>query len=113
MVVRGGALSCLYLVEVPTALCRATQTRNFILLDWEMIICVPRGVSFANRAASWDEPSRTVSNLVAEFYILLGVDDDLLLTIDGDDLGSTVRVARVIDQPPTMGHQKKRTGFNV
>ena len=61
-----------------------------------------------------DEPSRTVSYLVAEFYILLGVDDDLLLTIDGDDLGSTVGVARVIDQPPTMRHQKtKRAGFNV
>jgi hypothetical protein len=75
----------------------------------------PRGVSFrANRTASWGwPPSRTVSYLVAEFYILFGVDDDLLLTIDGDDLGSTVRVARVIDQPPTMGQKKKRIAFNV
>ncbi len=38
---------CPFLVEVPTALGRATQTRNLILLDWEMIICMPKCVSFA------------------------------------------------------------------
>ena len=49
----------------------------------------------------------TVSYLVAEFYVLLGVDDNLLLTINGDDLGSTVGITRVIDQPPATGHKKK------
>jgi hypothetical protein len=46
---------------------------------------------------------RTVCNLVAELYILLCIDDDLLLTIDRDDFSSAVRVARVIDQPPENG----------
>ena len=36
-----GAL-CPFLVEVPTALGRATQTRNLILLDREVIICMAR-----------------------------------------------------------------------
>src|ERR1700733_13474482 len=49
---------------------------------------------------------RTICNLVAEFYILLCIDDDLLLTINRDDLGSAVRVTRVIDQPPK--NNKKR-----
>ena len=44
--------------------------------------------------------TRTVCNFVAELYILLGVDHDLLLTINCDDLGSAVRVTRVVDQPP-------------
>ena len=52
-----------------------------------------------DKTASWDA-TRTVCNLVAEFYILLSIDDDLLLSIDRDDLGSAVRVTRVIDQPP-------------
>ena len=39
-----GAL-CPFLVEVPTALGRATQTRNLILLDWEVIICTAKCVS--------------------------------------------------------------------
>ena len=53
---------------------------------------------------------RTICNLVAEFYILLSIDDDLLLTINRDDLGSAVRVTRVIDQPPT---NPKKKGFSV
>ena len=41
----------------------------------------------------------TVGNLVAQLDVLLGVDDDLLLTLNGDDLRRTVRIARVVDQP--------------
>ena len=41
----------------------------------------------------------TVSNLVPEFDVLLGVDDNLLLAIDSDNLRGTVRIARVVDQP--------------
>jgi hypothetical protein len=36
--------------------------------------------------------SRTVSYLVAEFYILFGVDDNLLLAVDGDDLGRAIGI---------------------
>ena len=49
---------------------------------------------------------RTVSDLVTELDILLSVDDDLLLAIDGNDLGGAVRIARVVDQPPL--EEKKR-----
>jgi len=82
-----------FLVEVPAALCGATQTRNFILLDWEMIIC--GGFVFQKASASSsarNAPSRTVSYLVTEFYILFGVDDDLLLAVDGDDLSRAIGI---------------------
>jgi hypothetical protein len=77
-----GAL-CPVLVEVPTALGRATQTWNLILLDWEVIIYMAKRVSFArtNRQNSVVGCPRTICNLVAEFYILLSIDDVLLLTI--------------------------------
>ena len=41
----------------------------------------------------------TVSNLVAKLDVLLGIDNDLLLTINSDDLRRAVRIARVVDQP--------------
>jgi hypothetical protein len=41
---------------------------------------------------------RTVSDLIAQLYVLLGIDDDLLLSIDRYDLRRTIRVARVIDK---------------
>ena len=78
----------MFLVEVPAALCGATQTRNFILLDWEMIICVASASNSVGKAPS----SRTVSYLVAEFYILFGVDDNLLLAVDGDDLSRAIGI---------------------
>lgn len=83
----------MFLVEVPAALCGATQTRNFILLDWEMIICVffPQKAS-ASSSARNAPSSRTVSYLVAEFYILFGVDDNLLLAVDGDDLSRAIGI---------------------
>ena len=40
----------------------------------------------------------TISDLISELDILLRVDDDLLLTIDGDDLRRAIRVARMIDE---------------
>ena len=43
---------------------------------------------------------RTISDLVAEFDVLLGVDDDLLLAIDSDDLSGAIRITRVVDQTP-------------
>ena len=42
----------------------------------------------------------TVSDLIAEFDILLGVDDNLLFVIDGNNLRGTVRITRVVDEPP-------------
>ena len=41
----------------------------------------------------------TISYLVAQLDVLLGIDNDLLLTINSDDLRRAVRIARVVDQP--------------
>ena len=41
---------------------------------------------------------RTVCDFASQLNILLGVDDDLLLTIDGDDLGGTVWIAGMVDE---------------
>jgi hypothetical protein len=101
----GVGVLCPFLIEVPTALGRATQTRNLILFNWEVIICMARCQLRTNTIVGCP---RTVCNLVAEFYILLSIDDDLLLSINRDDLGSAVRVTRVIDQPPK--NQKKKKG---
>ena len=106
-----GALSCPVLVEVPTALGRATQTWNLILLDREVIICMTRVCQLCANRTSIVGCSRTICNLVAEFYILLSIDDDLLHTINRDDLGSAVRVTGVIYQPPK--NPKKKEEFSV
>ena len=42
--------------------------------------------------------ARTIGDLIAQFYITLCVNHDLLLAIYGNDLRSAIRVAGVIDQ---------------
>jgi hypothetical protein len=41
----------------------------------------------------------TVSDLIAEFNVLFGVNNDLLLAIDRDDFRRAIRVTRVVDEP--------------
>ena len=40
-----------------------------------------------------------VRDFVARGDINLGIDDDLLLSTDGDDFCRAIRVARVVDEP--------------
>ena len=40
-----------------------------------------------------------VRDFVARGDIDLGIDDDLLLSTDGDDFRRAIRVARVVDEP--------------
>lgn len=40
-----------------------------------------------------------VRDFVARGDINLGIDDDLLLSTDGDDFRRAIRVARVVDEP--------------
>ena len=40
--------------------------------------------------------TRTVSDFAAQLNVLLSVDDDLLFTIDGDDLSGTIGITGVV-----------------
>ena len=96
------------LVEVPTTFGGATETRNLILLDWKVIICAVTTLRqyLSKKRNEKKKAWRTVSDLIPELDVLLGVNDDLLLAIDGNDLGSAVGIARVVDQPANEGNRK-------
>ena len=40
-----------------------------------------------------------ISDFVARSDVNLGIDDNLLLSTDGDDFCRAIRVARVVDEP--------------
>lgn len=43
---------------------------------------------------------RTVSNFVTEVNVLLSVNDNFLLAVYSDDFRGTLRLTRVVNQPP-------------
>ena len=47
-----------------------------------------------------------ISYLTTELYILLGVDHNLLLSVDGDDLRGAIRVAGMVNEAP-VGETKR------
>lgn len=93
------------LIEIATTFGRATETRDFVLLERKMIIC---GRVDQQAWIQWHKERRTVSNLIAELNILLGVDDDLFLSVDCYDLRCTIGITRMVDQPPVENFVSKR-----
>ena len=45
------------------------------------------------------EEKRTISYLTTKLYVLLGVNDNLLLSVNRYDLSGAIRIARVVDKP--------------
>ena len=84
------------LIQKSTALCRAAQTWNFVLLEREMIICKEFFfLSMFSRLREMNE--RTICDFITQFNLLFRINDNLLLTTYRDDFGSAVRVTRMID----------------
>ena len=50
---------------------------------------------------------RTICDFITQFNLLFRINDDLLLTTNRDDFGSTVRVTRMIDKPTVQGQHQK------
>ena len=67
---------CGELVKILPAVLCAAQTMDLLVLDGELVV---------------------VGDFFAERDRLLGVDDDLLLAVDGDDFGVAVRLQRQKD----------------
>lgn len=40
----------------------------------------------------------TISNLITQFNVLLGINNNFLLAVDSDDLRGAIRIAGMIDQ---------------
>ena len=103
--VRGDNVRGVGLVEIATTFRRTTQTRNLVLLDRKVVVWDDESQSTIARSRA----RHTIRNLVPEFDILLGINDNLLLPTDRDNLGRTIGITRVIDQSPILIHRASDT----
>lgn len=83
------------LIKIATALGGSAKTRNLVLLNGEVIVC-EGSVSQGDQGIEYG--ARTICDLAAKLDVLFGIYDDLLFTIDRDDLSCAVGIARVVDE---------------
>lgn len=97
---RIGGPQSVRLVEIAATFDRTTQTRDLVLFDRKVIVYEKRQSRTTRKCKS----RHTIGNLVPELNILLGIDYNLFLPIDRDNLRRTIGVTRVINQPPIFVH---------
>lgn len=99
-----------FLVQITTALGRTAEARDLILLEWEMVVCE---TLLDTRIPDIERTRRTIGNLVPIINILLRVNNNLLLSINCDDLCSAVWITRMVDQPAgrNIGQCKAMVSF--